>query len=54
MSLSQQRTSLTTALLTTRFARHAKRSVLWLSSEWHIAGVMAQITDVLALPPSDG
>ena len=47
-------TSLTMALFTTRFARQAKRSVLWLSSMWQKAGVMAQMMAVLALPPRDG
>jgi hypothetical protein len=41
-------TSFTTALLTTRLARHAKRSVLWLSSTWHAAGVTLQMMAVLA------
>ena len=42
------------ALLTTRFARHAKRRVLWLSSWCTWAGVMLQMMAVFALPPSDG
>lgn len=47
-------TSLTIALLITRLARHAKRSVLWLSSTWQSAGVIAQMMAVFALPPSEG
>ncbi len=47
-------TSLTMALFTTRLARQAKRSVLWLSSPCTTAGVMLQMMAVLALPPSDG
>ena len=43
-----------TALLTTRLALHAKRSVLWLSSTCTAAGVMLQMMAVLALPPREG
>lgn len=51
---ASESTSLTVALLTTRLARQAKRNVLWLSSAWTSAGVMAQMMAVLALPPSEG
>ena len=47
-------TSLTTALLTIRLAREAKRSVEWDSSTCGAAGVTLQMMAVLALPPSDG
>ena len=43
-----------TALLTTRLALQAKRSVLWLSSTCTAAGVMLQMMAVLALPPREG
>ena len=47
-------TSLTVALLMTRLARQAKRSVLWLSSTCIVAGVMLQMMAVLAFPPREG
>jgi hypothetical protein len=47
-------TSLTVALLTTRLARQAKRSVECDSSACTAAGVTAQMMAVLALPPSEG
>ena len=47
-------TSFTVALLTTRLARQAKRSVLCVSSACWAAGVTAQMMAVLALPPNEG
>lgn len=51
---ASESTSFTVALLTTRLARQAKRSVLCVSSTCGAAGVTAQMMAVRALPPSAG